>query len=434
METRAYVRHRLHVAAGADRDVFTEAALRAVHRRTRGVPRLINVLCDRALLAGYVAHATRIGASIVKQAAREIPDTRRRLAYAPTSSASRTVAGAAARRLGAGAVFAAGLGLAVAAGLLVGSADGFRERLDPWVGSLGVPKELIGATVTETSVGSAPPFLTSSGPATLHAESPRDGGFDASTAVVVENPSAFEGQTLSPVDPEKVEEMSLAAIEGLSVGEFLGAVLGAEDEDVSRRGAINAILDSYGLAAFDATPLSDRLAVSWLGERGLSVLSLQDADLVSLRGLNYPALLRVRVDDGFESRLVALLRLEGDLASIHGVTEGPLWVPIDELLQQWDGDAWVVWNDFEAIRPVLAFGEQSHSVAWLQAALSELGYYQGNASGLFDGSTREGLRTLQRQQNLVPDGRAGPRTRMVLYDLLDRYDVPRLVASEGDAG
>jgi general secretion pathway protein A len=77
-ETEDYVRHRLRVAAGRDLDLFSGRALREVHRRTRGVPRLVNLLCDRSLLAGYAAGATRVGPELVTRAAEEILDARRR--------------------------------------------------------------------------------------------------------------------------------------------------------------------------------------------------------------------------------------------------------------------------------------------------------------------------------------------------------------------
>ena len=76
-ETHAYVRHRLAVAAGEPRDLFSEAALREVHRRTGGIPRLVNQLCDRALLAGYASRSAKIGPRLVRAAAREIPDAQR---------------------------------------------------------------------------------------------------------------------------------------------------------------------------------------------------------------------------------------------------------------------------------------------------------------------------------------------------------------------
>jgi general secretion pathway protein A len=70
-ETAAYVRHRLRVA-GAISDIFTPAALREVHRLARGVPRLINVLCDRALLGAYTQDRHQVGPSFVRRGAMEV--------------------------------------------------------------------------------------------------------------------------------------------------------------------------------------------------------------------------------------------------------------------------------------------------------------------------------------------------------------------------
>ena len=70
-ETAAYVRHRLRVA-GATSDIFTPHALLEVHRLSGGVPRVINVLCDRALLGAYTQDRHRVTASVVGRAAREV--------------------------------------------------------------------------------------------------------------------------------------------------------------------------------------------------------------------------------------------------------------------------------------------------------------------------------------------------------------------------
>ena len=71
-DTRDYVRHRLRIAAGAPRQLFTDLALREIHRRSHGIPRVINLLCDRALLAGYAAGAQAIGLGLVTQTDREV--------------------------------------------------------------------------------------------------------------------------------------------------------------------------------------------------------------------------------------------------------------------------------------------------------------------------------------------------------------------------
>ena len=78
-ETREYVRHRLRVAADAECDLFTDRALREVRRRARGIPRLVNLLCDRALLAGFADGVRKLGPNHVHRAAREILSSRRKL-------------------------------------------------------------------------------------------------------------------------------------------------------------------------------------------------------------------------------------------------------------------------------------------------------------------------------------------------------------------
>jgi type II secretory pathway predicted ATPase ExeA len=65
----AYVRHRLTIAGGAGSVSFTSQALALVHKISNGIPRLINLLCDRALLAGFSVQANRITPDMVRHAA-----------------------------------------------------------------------------------------------------------------------------------------------------------------------------------------------------------------------------------------------------------------------------------------------------------------------------------------------------------------------------
>jgi general secretion pathway protein A len=68
-ETSAYVAHRLTIAGGGAAVSFSPKALDLVHRYTSGIPRLINLVCDRALLGGYSARSNRITPEMVGAAA-----------------------------------------------------------------------------------------------------------------------------------------------------------------------------------------------------------------------------------------------------------------------------------------------------------------------------------------------------------------------------
>ncbi len=70
-ETTGYVKHRMRVA-GATAEVFTPSALREIHRLSGGIPRVINVICDRALLGAFTQEDHRAGAALVRQAASEV--------------------------------------------------------------------------------------------------------------------------------------------------------------------------------------------------------------------------------------------------------------------------------------------------------------------------------------------------------------------------
>ena len=71
-EVSQYVHHRLHVCGGNGIPNFTRLALWRVYQYSRGIPRLVNAICDKALLAGFVAQNERIDFRIVGRAVREL--------------------------------------------------------------------------------------------------------------------------------------------------------------------------------------------------------------------------------------------------------------------------------------------------------------------------------------------------------------------------
>ena len=239
----------------------------------------------------------------------------------------------------------------------------------------------------------------------------------------------------APVDSERRARDDAGRGERLlntQPGSFLGRLLDGQGAASARLRAVNAILNSYRLEGVDYTPKSDDEALAILADHGLGLLGLNMSDLAELRSLDHPTLLVLRseLDDW---RLVALRGLGDELGLLVGVTgEGELRVPVSELELQWEGEAWVVWDAVEGVPEMLAPGAQGDAVVWLQRALADLGYYQGEASGFFDGSTRAGVLALQLDRSLTPDGVVGPRTQMIINALLEGYEVPRLTMADED--
>ncbi len=71
IETQKYIQHRLAVCGGKT-DIFSHKAIKKVYKLTKGIPRLINILCDRALLGAYVTNTQTVTAKIIKDAAKEV--------------------------------------------------------------------------------------------------------------------------------------------------------------------------------------------------------------------------------------------------------------------------------------------------------------------------------------------------------------------------
>lgn len=71
-ETREYIRHRLAVAGAGERELFTEDTFPLIFRHTRGTPRLVNTLCDTAMLCAFADDRAEIGSAEIEAALAEL--------------------------------------------------------------------------------------------------------------------------------------------------------------------------------------------------------------------------------------------------------------------------------------------------------------------------------------------------------------------------
>ncbi|HXY75892.1 MAG TPA: AAA family ATPase, partial [Steroidobacteraceae bacterium] len=96
-ETQSYIQHRLDVAGASDREIFAPDTFATIFRYTGGVPRLVNTLCDTAMMAAYTRDLDRVTADELASAVQDLqwvefsarPHHRRPLATAAARSASR---------------------------------------------------------------------------------------------------------------------------------------------------------------------------------------------------------------------------------------------------------------------------------------------------------------------------------------------------------
>ena len=423
-ETAEYVHHRLSVIDGADKVFFSPEALKKIWRYTRGVPRLINVLCDRALLAGYGKKKKHIDGRIIDQARKEVTG---RSAWAGSSNFLRTMR--------SGLVPALLLGI-----FLVLLLTGLRDYLGEGRRAEGDnPSRELVATSDEAPVPSStdPVSTAPSGPPS-DALAPVSGPPDdvGALARASSNPHAIA----SSLEPSPQEE---APLEGASLGEAAegSGATGEMKERVlnafysrtlleTREEAFLAIVRQWGsgLSSEEEKQLYDAAPDLYKAAKALGFQCLRfRGNINRIRALDLPSLLELRLGEAMTKRYVALLAFEGGYGKIAPpLPDGSSLVPLGVLEPLWYGTAYVLWRDVWGGVTYLAKGMKGEAVGDLQSSLKELGYYEPKPTGVYDGKTADAVSAFQRDHFLDEDGILGPQTRIVLYQVLKSFRMPTL--------
>ncbi len=468
-ETVAYVRHRIAVAAGEPRDLFSEVALRDVHRRTGGIPRLVNQLCDRALLAGYATRAAQIGPALIRAAAREIPDVRDPGDRDPRL-ARNLLPNWVKRPWMYFALTLFGVGLALITGLLLGRStrapapDDTTRLADTGAGHAG--------SAAANGPGLPPAVAARGRGADPNAPlgrligfvGPDGAGHPASELRATDAQLAAAGIGLPghPALPDPFQSGAPALGRSAVAPGLLAEILAERASDAALAESERAFLDLYdvpyaalGPAPTNATALAERLEA-----RGLMATAFEGGSFEMLRRLDHPVLIPIAVDPAAapdaadppaesaaspgtaaaagsakgtaeaDRRWLALTGFDGDRAWLAGLVPGRVVsVALSELEPRWLEAGVLVWKNHESLARRFEQGGRSESIEWLQNALAELRLYDGPIDGQFDAKTADALRDFQSRTGLVEDGVVGPLTQIALYAELPRYPVPRLSAS-----
>ena len=70
-ETQQYILHRLRLVTAQKTEIFTPRAIDLIHENSRGIPRLINLICDSALLSGYIYDTSKISEATINNVIKE---------------------------------------------------------------------------------------------------------------------------------------------------------------------------------------------------------------------------------------------------------------------------------------------------------------------------------------------------------------------------
>ena len=354
-ETQQYIAHRLAVAGLHGPLPFDRRALRRVHEISRGIPRRINLLCDRALLGAYAEGARQVTRAIVNRAAREVFD-------APGSARALRGGRAALPRWAWASVGAvAGAAAVVALGAGVGA----------WSWKPGEPQ-----------------------PASL-AVAPSVGGTGAQGPIAPA--SAAQGGAGTPDVAAPAAASALAP--------FLQA------QPAGDASAWQVLASAWGTEV----PAGADACAS-LPREGLRCYRNRRAGLNLVRQMDRPVMLALYPAEDAELPVSVVLRsLEGDMAQLEGGGR-TVQLPVAELAQVWRGEMATLWRTPPGMPERGDIGDSPEGAAWLDRQLaSKAAGGNGPGSRPMTPALRQSrIHRFQLAQGVTPDGRAGPLTLMLL--------------------
>lgn len=403
-ETAAYVRHRLRVA-GSTSDIFSPMALLELHRLAGGVPRLINIIADRALLGAYTQDRHRITGQVVRDAAKEVFGKPFAPLWMPWALAG-----------GAGAALVIGV---IALWQLMGG--GSRNADDalatrptatadvPATADAGnngrIPGAADNTALGNAASGTAAPGAGAAATATAGAVPGTSGAMNGSGAVSTASlPAAPHPVTLTPV--------------------ALDALLAQYGNETDPDNAFNKLF-----ALWNARYFVGRVdACTQAAQQGLECY-VQRGTFADLRLFNRPAILAVNDGRG-RSHQVVLAALDDERA-ILSLGGAPRTVRLGELSRLWFGDFVLLWRPGVPDVKILSRGMRGDDVRRLRESLRRLRGLEPELApnSVYDAELVQLVEDFQRQHRLTVDGVAGLQTLVVLDTALATPGSPLLDAA-----
>ncbi|MGO1460962.1 MAG: ExeA family protein [Marinobacter sp.] len=365
-ELPAYLSYRLGVA-GMRGDIFSPSAVRKLYRSSNGIPRLINLISDRALLGAYAQGEHEITSTHIRQAAREVGGKRN---AGPTPAGDKSKPGASSVM-----VLVASLLLAV-------------------IGTFWLYQQWSGAeAVADGRVGPV-----------------SQGGTIQRDSKPEERGSAPEQQLTSVGQRSDRSENKTPSFN------FSEQALNLSD-------AFRGLFSIWGV---QYSPQASPIACEFARQSGLDCLERQGSRR-SLSFLDRPAMLALQ-DDAGKRGYVVLRHLEGDIAEIVLPT-GPARVTFTSLEPFWFGEYRVLWQLPDYVNSKPGSSDGASEELWVGVRMMELAdaYSESDASNakIKHMPAQEQVRWYQSLKGLTVDGIAGAMTIIQVNNDLNA-EVPRL--------
>ncbi|MDA8403288.1 MAG: AAA family ATPase [Desulfobacteraceae bacterium] len=390
-ETRQYIAHRIAVAAQKPADIFSAAAIRRIFRFSRGVPRLINIACDRALLTAYGLNRRGVSGRTARFALLEL---------ATRGEINRETAATDRKRGFALAALCAVLAIVLLYQSGIGGRKGFLKN----AGALSPVVQ--------------PSFRPAAGRSTSGPPQPSPPAAAIQPAVLPAVPHADTSASgASKKTTLNLQERLITA------------------GDLSRKTAFIRLLKFWhinsgmtaGLSEIPGRISNDMTFFSLAAmQNGLTATPV-DNDLGRMVALNLPAILRFYHPlDRHPVYAIAARASSDAMTLIFDESGQTVEASYPEIMKSWDGSGFVFWKNFYNYKGVIAFSAPEEAVIALKLNLRAIGYSNIDVNGAFDAETQTAIKDIQARHGIPVDGFAGTLTQIVLYNETPSLEIPRL--------
>lgn len=388
-ETFDYIIHRVNVASRKQQILFTRSAQKAIYRFSRGIPRVINIVCDRSLLVAYSLNKKRVTPSSVKIAVDEL-DMRPKIMPRSDSLWKKT-AMAFSMIVTLCLLYAVFMGLPLEWPAIM--------KMD----SMKMDKnevKMIAEPIAESA--SFDPVKEVTRPL-VETEPPQPPDPVLTTAFQ----TAEASQILSFIKDTATREMTLLHVASLWNSESMVYLNPLTQQ-------IESNLQFFKIAA---------------AQNNLRMMYLEN-DPALMGTFNLPVIVGFALPGDPVRYFLGIEAITPDNEYvIFPVGEKKYRVGLKELLPYLIGDMYIAWKDNFGYDRVISNASSKDSIMSLKLLLSEIGFPLVDKTPVYDGPVEQAIKQIQQKYGLEVDGLVGPLTKMVLFNEKKQNAVPYLNSS-----
>ena len=377
-ECKEYIHYRIGIAAQKTAIKFDRSAYRQIYKYSKGIPRLINIVCDRALLTAFVLNQFKITTRIAKESIKELANRGRIKNYGPSTSKW--------------ALMSLSFLSIVFLGVIL-----YQPIKHKIITTFEAPNDSQTRPVDRAEV------------------------VDTQTENAVAETEAAE-QPDSVIEPET--DNNFAAIR---LAEYLMNMDGRSSRQPALTHATKLWKTGTQFAPYLKDIDDDQTYFRLSAKSSGMFIHRVETDMALLKKLNLPAILEFYPPGSPSPGYLTLSRIEDNKIILQGKDENE-WIVTDleELEFYWSGVAYLPWKNFHSIWGTIPAQTYKDSVITLKLLLQDLGFENVAIDDQYDGLTQHAVESIQAKYGIPVDGYVGPLTKIILYKEKDSLEMPQL--------